>query len=105
MSNVRDPDIRSDLAIEGMTCAACATRIQRGLSKLDGVADVRVNFANGRATVLHDETVADAEFRAAVERLGYQAPIEADHDEAERELERDRWRRLVFATVLGSPSC
>ncbi len=94
---------RSDIAVEGMTCAACANRIQRRLSKLDGVADARVNFANGRATVLHDATVTDDEFRAAIEQLGYSAPLQADHDQIERDLERDRRRRLLFATVLGLP--
>ncbi len=94
--------IRSDIAIEGMTCAACSNRIQRGLTKLDGVDEVRVNFANGRATVLHGG-VEDAELRAVVERLGYLAPVTADHDAAERRREADLRRRWVVALVLGTP--
>jgi Cu+-exporting ATPase len=93
---------RSDIAIEGMTCAACANRIQRSLSKLDGVDEVRVNFANGRATVLHhgaDET----SMRSAVERLGYEAPVTADHDAAERRREADLRRRWIVAIILGVP--
>jgi len=97
------PRTRSDIAIEGMTCAACANRIQRQLSKLDGVAEVRVNFANGRATVLHDGASADTEFRSIVERLGYTAPVTADHDAAEREREHDLRRRWIMAFVLGVP--
>ncbi len=97
------PRTRSDIAIEGMTCAACANRIQRQLSKLDGVAEVRVNFANGRATVLHDGASADTEFRSIVERLGYTAPVTADHDAAEREREHDLRRRWIAAFVLGVP--
>jgi P-type Cu+ transporter len=94
--------MRSDIAIEGMTCAACANRIQRGLTKLDGVDEVRVNFANGRATVLHHGT-ADDDMRAVVERLGYLAPITADHDQAERRREADLRRRWIVALVLGTP--
>jgi Cu+-exporting ATPase len=94
---------RSDIAIEGMTCAACANRIQRQLSRLDGVAEVRVNFANGRATVLHDGASADTEFRSVVERLGYTAPVTADHDAAERERERELRRRWIVAFALGVP--
>jgi len=56
---------RADLAIEGMTCAACAGRIQRALGRLDGVEDAQVNFATGRATVLYGAGVGDAEFRSA----------------------------------------
>jgi P-type Cu+ transporter len=94
---------RSDIAVEGMTCAACANRIQRTLTKLDGVEQVQVNFANGRATVMHDEDVDDGTLRAAIERLGYQAPITSDHDEAERRREADLRRRWIVALWLGVP--
>ena len=62
---------RSHLSVNGMTCAACANRIQRGLSKLGGVEDARVNFASRRATVFHDDTVSDDEFRTTIKQLGY----------------------------------
>jgi len=94
--------IRSDLAVSGMSCAACASRIQQGLCDVDGVADARVNFANGRATVLHDESVDDVELRAAIEALGYGAPVEPD-DDSELRRERDLWRRFLFAAVVGLP--
>ena len=66
-----DDEMRADLAIDGMTCAACANRIQRGLSKLDGVSEAQVNFATGRATVVHDDLVSEATFRSTIEGLGY----------------------------------
>ena len=94
--------VRSDIAIEGMTCAACANRIQRGLNKLDGIDEVRINFANGRATVLHHGT-PESDMRAVVERLGYVAPITADHDAAEQRREADLRRRWIVAVVLGVP--
>ncbi len=94
---------RSDIAVEGMTCAACANRIQRTLNKIDGVELVQVNFANGRATVMHDQEVGDDTLRAAIERLGYQAPVTSDHDEAERRREADLRRRWVVALWLGVP--
>jgi Cu+-exporting ATPase len=94
---------RSDIAVEGMTCAACANRIQRSLTKLDGVTEARVNFANGRATVVHDPAVADDQLRQVIERLGYAAPVTSDHDEAERRREADLRRRWIVAIVLGVP--
>jgi len=93
---------RADIAIEGMTCAACANRIQRGLAKLDGVDEVRVNFANGRATVLHHGG-DESDMRSVVEQLGYEAPVSADHDAAERRREADLRRRWTVALVLGVP--
>ena len=49
----REPGTRVDLALEGMTCAACANRIERKLNKLDGV-EASVNYATEQATVRFD---------------------------------------------------
>ena len=62
-----------------------------------------VNFANGRAVVMHDGRADDRRFRETIEQLGYQAPYEPDHDGAERRREEDLRRRLVVAVVLGVP--
>jgi len=78
-----------NLAVGGMTCAGCASNIQRGLSQLPGVDDAVVNLATRRATVNLDGTV-DAEtledsMRAAIAGLGYEVltpaqPARGDHD-------------------------
>ena len=95
---------RSDLAVEGMSCAACASRIQTRLSKLDGVTDAQVNFATGRATVMHEATVTDDVFRSAIEGLGY-GVIEADEsDDAETRRQANLWRRFVVAITLATPA-
>jgi Cu+-exporting ATPase len=52
--NGTDEGFRVELPITGMTCAACARRIERGLSKAEGVTAANVNFATGRATVEYD---------------------------------------------------
>ena len=67
---------RCDLPIEGMTCASCAARIERRLSKLPGVAGASVNFATKVATVMFDPDVTDpAKFAQAVDGLGYHATV------------------------------
>ena len=94
---------RADLAIEGMTCAACAGRIQRALGRLDGVEDAQVNFATGRATVLYGAGVGDAEFRSAIEGLGY-GVVETDGaDDSEERRAADLLRRFIAAAVLAVP--
>jgi Cu+-exporting ATPase len=50
---------RIDLPVTGMTCAACARRIERGLARQPGVARAAVNFATARATVEYDPAVTD----------------------------------------------
>ena len=96
---------RIDLPIEGMTCAACATRIGKGLSKLDGVASADVNLAANRATVHFDPSVTGRdEFAARIESLGYHVPETDRGDEAELEHLATLQRRLVIAVVLTIPT-
>jgi len=60
------------LPIEGMTCASCVRRVEKGLEKVPGVTAANVNLATERATVAYDPAVADlATLRSAVERSGY----------------------------------
>jgi P-type Cu+ transporter len=62
------------LAIEGMTCASCAMRIEKGLKKLAGVTDSQVNLATERATVHYQPAQVGLEhILAKVEALGYRA--------------------------------
>ena len=96
--------VRTDIRVEGMTCGACASRVQSALGAADGVLDARVNFASSRATVLHDGTIDDVNLRRVVERAGYSAPVDATDDgEAERRRISGLRRRLVVAVVAGLP--
>ena len=61
-----------ELAVRGMTCAACAARVERKLNSLDAVS-ATVNFATERATVLAPPGVTTATLIAAVEQAGYAA--------------------------------
>ncbi|MGW4466402.1 heavy metal translocating P-type ATPase [Micromonospora sp. NPDC004704] len=63
------------LTIGGMTCASCASRIEKKLNRLDGV-EATVNYATEKATVtLTDDTVTVAELIATVEKTGYTAQL------------------------------
>ena len=60
--------------IEGMTCASCANRVQRALSKVEGVADATVNLATEQATVRYvPAQVGRDDLFATVAAAGYQA--------------------------------
>ncbi|MCY4293357.1 MAG: heavy metal translocating P-type ATPase [Acidimicrobiaceae bacterium] len=94
--------------MEGMTCVACAARIQQHLHQLDGVVDAQVNFATGRATIhlpAAGPAVSEDVLRSAVEGIGYRL-IDADVDTpeaAEALRQADLGRRLVVAAVLTVP--
>jgi len=99
-----DADVKSDIAIAGMTCAACANRIQRKLDKRDDVSQVQVNFATGRATVVHDSSTEDDDLYEVIESLGYQVLLSGDGSEAEDAREADMGRRLIVAVALSIPA-
>ncbi|MGQ4268935.1 heavy metal translocating P-type ATPase, partial [Nocardiopsis changdeensis] len=64
-----------ELAIGGMTCAACANRVEKRLNRLDGVT-ATVNFATEKARVSFDgEPLAVEELIAQVEKAGYTAEV------------------------------
>lgn len=63
---------RVELPITGMTCAACARRIERKLGKVPGVRQAGVNFATSRATVEYEpQECGVRELIAAVQEVGY----------------------------------
>src|SRR5258708_24415132 len=66
--------LRATLALEGMTCASCAMRIEKGLKKVPGVLDAQVNLATELGTVTYDPALTGFEQMAAkVEAIGYKA--------------------------------
>ncbi|MGH3955123.1 MAG: heavy metal translocating P-type ATPase [Mycobacterium sp.] len=64
----------TDLRLQGMTCASCASRVEKGLNKLEGVT-ARVNLALESARVEHDGSISDDELVKAVESVGYKAQV------------------------------
>jgi len=99
------PSTRVDLPIEGMTCAACATRIGKGLTKLEGVERADVNLAAARATILFDPGVVDTgAFIARIESLGYSVPEIDDREALEAAHLTVLTRRLVIAVALTIPT-
>jgi Cu+-exporting ATPase len=98
-----------DLPITGMTCASCASRIERKLNKLDGVS-ASVNYATERAAVDFDpRAVQPAELLDAVAAAGYQAtlPRRAQMGTPAPDGEPDQTaalrRRLIVSAALALP--
>jgi P-type Cu+ transporter len=52
---------RATLTLEGMTCASCAMRIEKGLKKVPGIKDASVNLATEQATVTYDPAQTNLE--------------------------------------------
>ncbi len=100
------PQSSVELLVGGMTCGACANRIERKLNKIDGVS-ATVNYATEKASVGFTDPVTVDDVIAAVERAGYTAtlpappPIEPDQDGAvpDPALAALRTRLLVCLTL------
>jgi len=98
------PVKKTELAITGMSCAACAARIEKGLLKLPGVQSAVVNFAAERATVVYDpDRVEPDEFIALIRDYGYDIQPE-DRERASRETAYRALRiRTVACAVISIP--
>ena len=105
---------RIDLPITGMTCAACAARIEKSLGRSEGVSEATVNLASERATVRFNPSVTDVEkIVGTIRDTGYDAIVPgpkanesatADLVAEVRREEHDRLRRkFIVAAVLALP--
>jgi Cu+-exporting ATPase len=93
-----------ELDIQGMSCAACAARVERGLNRMVGV-EATVNFATERATVHADGAVTVDDLCRTVEQTGYHAVPHASHGDAAHDHhdEPSLERRLVVSILLTVP--
>ncbi len=72
-----------ELKIGGMTCASCASRIEKKLNRMDGVT-ATVNYATEKATVSIDGDVTAEQLIATVEKTGYTAEVPTPEPPADR---------------------
>ena len=102
-----------DLAVGGMHCAACVSRVEGGLLRVPGVTAASLNLATGDARVFLDPAAASrSDLVAAVEEAGYSVADREDEEfeealrrrEGEREAEyRDLLKRFWWGVALGGP--
>ena len=108
----------ADLPLLGMSCSACAVRIEKALNKAEGVENATVNFATTRATVKYDPAQTDPKkLREAVRSAGYDAivqeptaegaaPAQSLQDaevEARDKEYNDQKRKFIIALILTIP--
>lgn len=99
---------KAEFAITGMTCAACSTRIEKGLNKLEGVTKASVNLALETASVEYSPSqIAPQDITQRVEKLGYGAKLKSEEREEEqsyREKELSKQKgKFWFSLILSVP--
>ncbi|MED4779371.1 heavy metal translocating P-type ATPase [Brevibacillus choshinensis] len=96
-----------DFQLEGMTCAACANRIEKGLNKIPGVTKATVNFAMETAHVEYSPSeVSVSDMQKKVQQLGYKAILKTENegaqDHREKEVQNQK-RKLLLSAILSFP--
>jgi len=91
-----------ELDVQGMTCASCATRIEKKLNRLEGV-NATVNYATEKATVHAGKGTSAQTLIETIEKTGYHATLPAESPrDPDLELRRLR-RRLIITAALSVP--
>ena len=97
--------------IEGMTCAACSSAVERVTRKLEGVQESSVNLVAGKLTIVYDEQLCGpAQIIAKVEKAGFGIKPYVDdkkrREEAAKKEEQERKeakKRFLFAAIFSVP--
>jgi len=91
-----------DLALEGMTCAACAARVEKVLNRLPSV-EATVNFASERAHVRYvPGAVTVPDLLDRVSKAGFSAHEITDHTDTQPTPDDRRWRRDVWRLAISA---
>ncbi|WP_394219791.1 heavy metal translocating P-type ATPase [Halobacillus trueperi] len=98
---------RVELDIQGMTCSACSTRIQKVLSKTSGVSEANINLATEAGVVEYDpNTLTVDDIIGKVEKLGYHAVTKQNREEQKEQKEeeiQEKKRKLWISALLSFP--
>ncbi|KMT22280.1 heavy metal translocating P-type ATPase [Clostridium cylindrosporum] len=94
-----------DFKVEGMTCSACANRVERVTKKLNGVESSVVNFATEKLTIaINEDELSWVDIKAAVEKAGYKLVKEEEiKEEKEVDPAKGLMRRFIISVVLTIP--
>src|SRR4051794_32486117 len=114
MNEIAGTPTQSDIAtkdiafqLSGMTCAACATRIEKTLNKTPGVTEASVNLAMETARVVYRPSeVSPSEMQQRVEKIGFKATpqqeVKQGEDHRVTEIQKQK-RRLWISAMLSLP--
>lgn len=91
--------------IEGMTCSACANRVERAIKKLEGVEVANVNFATEALTLSYDEGKLDKEkIKETVDKAGYKV-VTVEEKQSEKKYSESKilLTRFVVSLIFALP--
>ncbi|HDR7668125.1 Copper-transporting P-type ATPase [Bacillus cereus] len=99
---------KAEFTVSGMTCVACANRVEKRLNKLEGVNGATVNFALESATVdFNPDEINVNEMKSAITKLGYKLEVKSDEQDGStdhrlQEIERQK-KKFIISFILSFP--
>ena len=101
---------KETVKISGMTCAACASRIEKAVGKLEGVSYASVNLATEKLSVEYNPQITRlSSIKQVIEKIGYKAldiekkaPVDEDKLRKEKEI-RTLWTKFIISAVFALP--
>src|SRR5699024_600841 len=98
------PQEKVVLLIEGMTCSACSSRVEKALNKVDGVEKANVNLATNKANInVYGGSIEADELVKVVENTGYNAEIEIKPDiDREKEAREKEIKSLKTSFIISA---
>ena len=93
--------------IDGMTCTACALGIEKAVKKIDGVTEVRVNYATEKANITYDSSKSDFDIiKNTISEIGYKVIEKASVDEDTLRKENETktlWTKFIISAIFSIP--
>ena len=101
---------KETLKITGMTCASCSARIEKVVSKMEGVEQISVNLATEKATISYDPKITDiSSIKSRIEKTGYgaldiQEKKIVDENKIGKEKEiKTLWTKFIISAFFSVP--
>ena len=92
--------------IEGMSCAACANRIEKIVKKQQGVIGANVNFATEKLMLhIDEEVISVPKIKQAVEKAGFKLKVEKQEEKNKKQITEDKklFYRFIFSMLFAVP--
>jgi len=94
--------MEKNLKITGMTCSACAGRIERAMNKLEGIEQAKVNFATEKLYVTFNESsITEPDIIAAIKKAGY--GIDDGQQKEKMSPEKILLIRFIVSAIFALP--
>ncbi len=100
---------KEKLNVYGMTCAACVSRVEKNLLKLEGIEQVQVNLATNQVYLTYNQNkLNSADIIQKIEKTGYKASlIQGEYKDKEQEMRKKEKKKLkilfLFSAIFSFP--